>query len=363
MGRGWRWLWARCPGIGAARLRALEALAASHQISLAQLWTWPLEHLAQSLGWPAVVMDQLDGYRRRCGARPDLAVPVDVLLPGDPAWPEPLDGLESPPLGLFHRGNAALLPLLQCRQTIAVVGTRAPSEHGRSMADRLGRALGLAGWPVLSGLADGIDAAVHRGCLAVGGAPIAVLGTHLDRVYPTHHHHLQTAVAEAGLLLSERGPDQSPRPGHFAARNRLIVALASAVVIVECPERSGALISARHARAMNCPVWVVPADACRRSARGSNALLAQGAAPLLDPEVWVAQLGPGPLGGVHRRSRPLIADQISDQQLREALDEGGTLDELQRCLGRSAGPLAHELVQLELQGLVVCESGQRWRSL
>ena len=94
------------------------------------------------------------------------------------------------------------------------------------MADRLGRALGQAGWPVLSGLAAGIDAAVHRGCLAVEGPPVAVLGTHLDRVYPSQHRELQSAMGRSGLLLSERSPGGTPRPGHFAARNRLMVAMA-----------------------------------------------------------------------------------------------------------------------------------------
>ena len=364
MERGWRWLWGRCPGIGRSRLLALEALAASHGVSLAHLWTWPLARLADNLRWPAAVMHQLDGYRRCCGLEPDLSIPMEALMPGDQAWPAPLDALETPPLCLFHRGDSALLPVLQRRQAVAVVGTRSPSVHGLSMADRLGRALAQAGWPVLSGLAEGIDAAVHRGCLAEDGAPIAVLGTHLDRVYPSHHRDLQATIARSGLLLSERFPDDVPRPGHFAARNRLIVALASALVIVECPERSGALISARHAEALNCPIWVVPADAGRRSARGSNALLGPRAAPLLTADSLVAQLGPGPLGA-RDCLEPLLApqDQIVDQDLKGALENGATLDELQHGLGRPVGALSRELVQLELQGLVVCESGQRWRSL
>ena len=151
------------------------------------------------------------------------------------------------------------------------------------MAEDLGHALARSGWPVISGLAEGIDAAVHGGCLQADGAPVAVLGTGLDRVYTRHHDALQKAVAEQGLLISERVFGEPVQRGHFAHRNRLIVALAlaSALVVVECPERSSALISARLAEQRSCPVWVVPGDALRWSARGSNALLQNQAAPLL----------------------------------------------------------------------------------
>ena len=151
-----------------------------------------------------------------------------------------------------------------------MVGTRSQSPHCLQIADRLGRAPGQADWPVLRGLAAGIYAAVHRGCLAVKGSPVAVLGTHLDRFYPSQHRELQSAIGRSGLLLSERFPGETPRPCHFAARNRLMVAMASMALSVEFPERSGVFISARYAAELGCPVGVVPSDAGRRSARGSN---------------------------------------------------------------------------------------------
>jgi hypothetical protein len=150
---------------------------------------------------------------------------------------------------------------------------------------------------VVSGLAEGIDGAVHQGCLEGGGAPVAVLGTPLERVYPRHHQSLQAQVAEAGLLISEQPPGTLVRPGHFACRNRLQVGLAQAVVVVECPEQSGALHSASLAWDQGLPLWAVPADAGKLSAAGSNRLLACGASVLLDPADLVRQLGQGPLAG------------------------------------------------------------------
>jgi DNA processing protein len=220
---------------------------------------------------------------------------LGVVLPGDRRWPLAIGALERPPLALWWQGRGALWSLLAGRRAVAVVGTRRPSAHGIAMARALGVALAGAGWPVVSGLAEGIDAAVHAGCLAGGGAPVGVLGTPLERVYPQHHGALQAAVGRHGLLVSEQAAGSPVRRGHFAGRNRLLVALAAAVVVVECPPGSGALHSAEFAWQQGLPLWVVPADAGRASALGSNRLLARGATPLLGPEDLVASLGYGPL--------------------------------------------------------------------
>jgi DNA processing protein len=232
------------------------------------------------------------------------------------------------------------------------------------MAEDLGRALAQAGWPVVSGLADGIDAACHRGCLQAEGRPVAVLGTPLERVYPSHHRNLQAQVGRRGLLISEQPPRSSVCAGHFAARNRLQVALASAVVLVECPDRSGALHSAQLAWQQQLPLWVVPGDAARLSARGSNRWLGRGATLLLEPSDLIRQLGVGPLG-----SRPVAVrspqgagtrDSL-DSELLHALADGASLEQLCLALAQPAAVLASRLLALELAGVVQSEPGLHWR--
>ena len=355
--RGWWWLWSRCPGIGVARMRSLEAAAAEHGVELADLWGWSSSRLGQALSWPQSVLDQIDRYRLARGTSPDLKVPANALLPGDAAWPPSLNQLNQPPLGLFFEGEPALIEALAQQRAVAVVGTRASSSHGLRMAKDLGRALALAGWPVLSGLADGIDGAVHHGCLEAGGAPVAVLGTPLTRVYPRHHEALQRRIARSGLLLSEHGPGTPVQRRHFASRNRLLVAFACAVVVVECPERSGALITARLAHELQRPVWVVPGDAGRLSTRGSNALLQDRAAPLLSPAALIRHLGAGPLP----QPSSGRSEAQHHQAVLNALGEGLSLDELSQQMGRPVGALARELLELELDGQVLCESGLHWR--
>ncbi|MCU0528881.1 MAG: DNA-protecting protein DprA [Cyanobium sp. Prado107] len=365
--RLWWLLWASCPGVGWVTLRVLEA----HFGALEAAWAAPLGAFPALPGRGRQALDLLDRFRRHWGAAPMArwAQRVQggrrVLVPGDRASPAQLGELERPPLALHWQGCGSLWPCLRLRQAVAVVGTRRPSRHGLAMAEALGSALAAAGWPVVSGLADGIDAACHRGCLAAGGRPVAVLGTPLDRVYPRHHTSLQREVGERGLLVTEHLAGAPVLPGHFASRNRLQVALARAVVVVECPERSGALHSARLAWRQQLPLWVVPADAMRTAARGSNRLLGEGASALLEPADLVHQLGRGPLrpGSTATGSlptAPLAADPPADPELLRALGERASLDQLSQQLRQPAGNLARRLLALELAGLVRAEPGLHW---
>ena len=353
-------------------MEQLQALASRQGSSLAALWHWPLSRLQAELTWPSGLLNSIDGYRVRLGPEPGLALPEQVLLPMDPIWPQALTRLKRPPLALFWQGHRHRLAPLLAGEGIAVVGSRRPSRHGLRAAECLGEALARAGWPVVSGLAEGIDAAVHRGCLHGGGRPVAVVGTPLERVYPPEHAPLQAQVAEAGLVLSELAPGDRVQRSSFALRNRLLVALSRAVVVVECPVDSGALISAREALTQGRPLWAMPGDVLRSSARGSNQLLQQGAHPLLDVTAWVHALGscPLPAASCQREQGLDSAPHAAQGQQRLAeldpalvalLEDGASLPRLASQLGRSSSQLAEQLVQLELEGVLTAEPGMRWR--
>ena len=347
-------------------MKGLQAVAQAHQVTLADLWSWPLSHLQEALRWPDSLMARLESYRLRQGVTPSLCVPGNALFPFDQDWPRAFDLLERPPLAVHWSGQKRCLPFLSVQKAVAVVGTRRPSDHGRRMAYALGEGLARAGWPVVSGLAEGIDAASHRGCLAEGGCPVGVLGTPLDRVYPHEHEALQAQVASAGLLLSECPAGARVQRSNFALRNRLLVGLSCALVVVECPESSGSLLSAKMARAQNCPVWVVPGDALRWSCKGSNRLLQEGATPLLSAEFLIAALGPGPLAAGKSAPMPPRGDQGLVQrnpELLRGVNEGLTLEQLSAVLSCSSSHLAQELLQLELEGVIEPKPGLRWRSV
>ena len=361
--RLWWWLWSRCPGLGWVRLSRLWARYPDPAVA----WAAPLVELLAALEMPARRGEALERFRAQWGPEPLAAAQRAMrqqgalLLPGDPALPAAVMELERPPVALHWRGRGSVWAPLRLRQAVAVVGTRRPSPHGLAMAEALGAALAQAGWPVVSGLAEGIDGAAHRGCLAKGGRPVAVLGTGLERVYPRHHAGLQWRVAAEGLLITEQPLGAAVQPGNFAARNRLQVALARALVVVECPEASGALHSARIAWDQALPIWVVPADAGKRSATGSNRLLSGMASPLLDPVDLVRQLGPGPLMAPAAARCVSVPGAAHDPELLQAMGCGASLEQLCLALDQPLAAVSSRLLALELAGAVRAQPGLCWQ--
>lgn len=202
-----------------------------------------------------------------------LAAPIVELLPGQPDWHQGLRELPDPPTRLRLAGR---MPAFQ-PPWVAVVGTRHADPDALHFARDLAADLAAAGAVVVSGGARGIDAAAHRGALQSGGDTICVLGTGLSYAYPPENADLLAEIAARGALLTEAEDDWSPRPGLFLLRNRLIAALASAVVVVQAPLRSGALSTARIARSLGRPVYAVPDAPGRARGAGCLWLLRQGA--------------------------------------------------------------------------------------
>jgi len=272
-----------------------------------------------------------------------------VLGPWDPAYPEGLLHLPDPPAPLFVRGE---LPAPE--RAVAIVGTRRASPWAQALARDLARALAGAGVWVVSGLARGIDAAAHKGALEAGGKTLAVLGSALDRIYPPEHR----ALAEQMSLATEFPFGTGPRPEHFPRRNRVIAALARAVVVVEAPERSGALITARYALELGREVLAVPGRPTDKKSRGSNRLIQDGAFPLLDPEELLAYLGLELGAG----EKPQVPNHL--KALHQALSELGEAlpDDLAQRTGLPAARVLAGLVELELLGLAEAMPGGRYKA-
>ena len=259
-----------------------------------------------------------------------------------PDFPPLLRAIHDPPPGLFLRGEAQ--PDLLARASVAIVGARACSGYGASVARSLGRELAAAGLIVISGLARGIDAEAHRGALEANGVTVAVLGCGIDRDYPAAHAELARRVAATGLIVSEYAPGVEPAPWRFPARNRIVAGLCAGTVVVEARERSGALITADLALEEGREVFTVPGEITSALSAGTNDLLKLGASPLTSPGDVLSSFG------IEREpddeeSSPLLA-------LLPA-----SADELARRTGLGAGEIARSLVELELQGRVAVHDG------
>ena len=208
-----------------------------------------------------------------------------MLWRHQPGWPRGLEDLAHPPAALHAHG--AVLP---GRAAVAIVGSRRATVPGREIAFDLARQLARSGVQVVSGMARGIDAAAHRGALAGGGSTVAVLGCGLDVCYPPEHLILRREIIARGCLVSEYPAGTAPRRGHFPTRNRIIAALVLGVVVVEAAERSGALSTARNGVDLGREVFAVPGSIRSERSRGSNALIRDGAVPLLEPDDVLAHL-------------------------------------------------------------------------
>ncbi len=283
----------------------------------------------------------------------DAAVPslLDTLertgwrwtVPGDEAYPAAVTTLSDPPLGLFVRGP---LPM---QAGVAVVGSRKATPYGRKVGRMLGEALGRAGLAVVSGMARGVDAAAHEGALESQGTTVAVWGTGPDRVYPPEHGPLSESIVEAGgALVTEFPPGTPPRPQNFPRRNRIIVGLSRAVVVVEARARSGALNTARQALDEGRDVWAVPGSILSELSVGPNALIRMGARPLLVPDDLIRDLGVETAGDPpDQRSAP--ASPVLD-----VIPSGRALppDAIAAAAGLPIGDVLTALLDLELAGLL-----------
>jgi DNA processing protein len=280
------------------------------------------------------------------------------LLRGGPGWPASLEHLAQPPAELWVRGGLWPPP----ETAVAVVGARAATLTGLEVARDLGRELAATGVLVISGLARGIDAAAHRGALEAGGPTLAVLGCGVDVCYPRGHERLFAAVCGAGALVSEDPPGTEPVAWRFPRRNRIIAALAVAVVVVEAGDRSGALSTARHAADLGRDVFAVPGSVRSPQSRGTNRLIRDGAIPLLELEDLAAAVPELALTGLRRRAAS-PGTPPDDPALCALLELVGTdpvhPDQLSEATGAGAAEIAVRLCALELGGWVNSLPGGR----
>ncbi len=212
----------------------------------------------------------------------------------DSSYPSQLAELEDAPWVLFVRGRGDLASVSSGDPCVAVVGARRASPYGLEVTRELGRGLGAAGVTVVSGLALGIDAQAHRGCLEGGGTPVAVLACGPDVAYPRTNRRLYERICDRGLVLAELPPGQRAFRWSFPARNRIMAGLAKLTVLVEAAEPSGSLITSDFAIQLGRQVGAVPGQVTSSRAAGSNALLKDGATFITSAEDVLDELfGPG----------------------------------------------------------------------
>ncbi|MCO5309659.1 MAG: DNA-processing protein DprA [Austwickia sp.] len=306
------------------------------------------------------------GPRGRFGARwPGLDVAQDLqraaaigarlLTPADPEWPAGVDDLPIPPIALWVRGPLELGAV--SGRSVAIVGARAATAYGESVAAELAAALGSRGYAVVSGAAFGIDAAAHRGALAVQAATVAVLAGGVDRPYPAANTRLLAQIAAQGIVVSEAPPGAAPMKQRFLQRNRLIAAMTGGTVVVEAGLRSGSRNTAGTAAELCRIVMAVPGPVTSMSSAGCHEMIRCGLASLVTDADEVAELvsAMGLELAPVRRGPQRPSDGLDEVSLRvlDALpaQRGSPVPRLAEVAGLAASEVRAALGRLEIVGL------------
>lgn len=272
---------------------------------------------------------------------------VAVILT-DPDYPALLAEIPAPPPLLYVRGDL----LRADRQAVAIVGTRRMTAYGRDLTASIAAGLARAGVTVVSGLALGVDGAAHKAALDAGGRTIAVKGCGIAHPYPATHRNLSAAIVGSGALIAEYPPDRKPDAANFPARNRIISGLSLATVVIEAPERSGALITVSFAADQGREVFVVPGDVRSVMSAGCNALLREGARPVRSAEDILEDLNIGGRASATPTQTTLPLDDAERRVIDQLTREPRHIDEIAAALGLPIHHLATQLMMLELQGAV-----------
>lgn len=287
-----------------------------------------------------------------------------IVVPGDDEWPGGLDDLLVPPYALFVRGRLDVSEVLP--GSVAVVGSRAATSYGTSVASSLGSGLAARQVTVVSGAAFGVDAAAHRGALATDGITVAVLACGLDRPYPRAHANLLESIADVGLVLSEIPLGGAPFRSRFLARNRIIAAVSVGTVVVEASLRSGALNTARWAREHHRYVAAVPGPVTAMTSAGCHLEIRErGACLVTDADDVMDLMGRLGIDLAQPRRAPDSADTDLSGSQRAVwsavpVRTPASVEEIARGSGESPRSVLGALGHLELVGLVMRDNAG-WR--
>lgn len=384
--------WSKIPGVGPVTLHRLHqefgSLVAAWSVSptaLSRVEGLGDKNIAKIMEHRSRI-DPNALYQQHCQKNPDFWTPID------PDYPRLLWQIPTPPPLLYYRGTIDREENLGNRPAIGIVGTRSPSDYGKRWTRRIATVLAKCGFTIISGMAKGIDTEAHQACLAAGGRTLAVLGTGVDVVYPAENLTLYQQILAQGLVLSEYPQGTTPKARHFPQRNRIIAGLSRALLVMEAPESSGALITAHQANEFCRDVYVLPGRIDDYNSQGCLKLLKNGAEMILNESELLKMLSTMPsldlspylplshsiMGDMpHAGLTPLnTASCLNtptpptpsinlEPKLKQVFQlmpkEAIAFDLIVAEAGMNAGEVSSALLQLELLGLVSQLPGMRYQ--
>jgi DNA processing protein len=282
---------------------------------------------------------------------------IKVVSFDEPSYPEMLREIEDAPVVIYIKGD--IQP--QDRYSIAIVGSRKPTQYGSSVAENISDELASSGFTIVSGMARGIDALSHKGALRAGGRTIAVLGSGLDVPYPPENRGLMDKISSSGCVISEFPPGTSPDKENFPRRNRLISGLSLGTLVIEATSDSGSLITARYALEQGREIFAVPGNITSSTSDGTNELIKKGAILTRKAEDIVEELAPVLKGFIRYKDKPKIEVTEEEKSLCNLLSgEPKQIDIISRESRLPTSKVLGILLGLELKGAVKQTNGKRF---
>lgn len=365
------WLaWSQISGIGPILIQRLQ----QHFSNLETAWKASPGELRKVEGFGIQTLEKVVQQRFRLNPEQLLSQHQEInplfWTPADPEYPQLLREIPTPPPLLYYRGEIDLQENLGQKPLVGIVGTRQPTEYGIKWTRQISTALVKNGFTVVSGMAKGIDTESHSAALKAGGRTIAVMGTGVDVIYPHKNRDLYQQILKSGIVISEYPAKTPPNPTHFPRRNRIIAGLSRAVLVMEAPLKSGALITATYANEFNRDVYALPGKIDDQPSQGCLKLISQGAGlinhelnellimlgaiPQIDMEIETPLVKSPPI--------PNLAPEL--QQIINILAiDALSFDFIIQKTGMNAAIVSSSLLQLELMGLVTQLPGMRYQKL
>ena len=324
------------------------------------LWQERDENLRR-LNLPRSMLEQFIAGRRSI----DLSKEMDkvrrasakLITLADESYPPLLRAISGCPPLLYVRGR-----LENADKCLAIVGTRKPSIYGRNAAYELAASLAQQRVTIVSGLAQGIDAAAHHGALKAGGTTVAVMATGIDRIYPQENTDLAAHIVEQGAIITEMPIGTAPLPQHFPRRNRIISGMSLGVLVAEAPEKSGALITVAAASEQGRDVFALPHNIFSKTGRGSNRLIQDGAKLVMAVSDVLEELDIAYLNTqVSIKTEQVQPTSSTEETILEQLDvEPVDVDTIVRKTQLPAATVTSTLALLELKGLAEIAGPMRY---
>lgn len=373
--------WSQIPGIGPISLQKLQ----QHFGNLQQAWEASPEELKQVAGLKQKAIAEF--VKKRSQIHPQELLQQHqknnphFWTPADPEYPRLLLEIPDPPPVLYYRGQPNLEENQGLKPMVAMVGTREPSEYGKRWTYRLSKFLTQNGFTIVSGMAKGIDTQAHQGCLAANGRTYAVFGCGIDFIYPWENRQLYWEILQQGLVISEHPAQTKPHRLHFPKRNRIVAGLCRAVMVMEAPPQSGALITARQAGEFGRDLYVLPGRIDDRNAQGCLRLIKNGADVIENEDDLLEMLSgipglqvpqqpsfpspeatttPSPAVAANAKPTPNLTPEL--QSVFDAIStEATSFDLIVQKTERSPAEVSSALLQLEMLGLISQLPGMRYQ--